>query len=221
MLTIVLPGLDGTGVLLDRFLAHTGSIPVRAMPLPCDRPRSYEELTDWACTELPREPVVLIGESFSGPLAVLVADRCPHVVGVVLCASFVDAPAPAVLARLPWMSWRPPVWALRLLMTGGDREIAAAVRRAIAQVDAGVLAQRLAAVLRVDVAAELQRFDRPLLCIRARRDRVVPARCTETIRALRPEATFVEIDGPHLLLQACSTEVWHHVGPFLARCASG
>jgi pimeloyl-ACP methyl ester carboxylesterase len=73
----------------------------------------------------------------------------------------------------------------------------------------------------VDARKELVRFSKPLLCISAKRDWIVPAKSTATIRSLKPDATFVEVDGPHMLLQTRSEELWKSIGAFLSRVERG
>jgi pimeloyl-ACP methyl ester carboxylesterase len=216
--SILLPGLDGTGKLFERFVAAApASLTLRVQPLPADRPRGYEDLADELFPLLPSGPVALIAESFSGPLAVLLANRCPQVCAVVLCATFVRSPLPRPLAYLPRSLWLspPPALALRLLMTGGDRALAAAVRSAVAQVDSSVLHARSRAALAVDASAELQRLRKPVLYLRAGRDRLIPPRCAADISATLPSVEVATLDGPHLILQAQPIESWRLISPFL------
>lgn len=216
--SILLPGLDGTADLLEPFVAAAPkAFPVRSLALPNDRPRDYSELSTWVLPQLPTEPFALIAESFSGPLALLIADRCPRVIAVVLCASFVEAPLPGILAHLPDFFWnRPPPRALlNFFLTGGDRALSKAVQDALANVPGRVLAQRVAAVLSVDVTAELERFSRPLLFVAAQLDRVVPSRCAQRALAVKPSACFVEVRAPHLVLQSRPVDAWSKITPFL------
>ena len=69
--------------------------------------QDYDSLCTFVSALLPtllqaREPFVLLGESFSGPIAVRVGALAPHCVGVVLVASFVRCPM------------RVPRWATRI-----------------------------------------------------------------------------------------------------------
>jgi pimeloyl-[acyl-carrier protein] methyl ester esterase len=220
--SILLPGLDGTGDLFERFIAAAPAAwPVRALRLPSERPRGYRELADFMLAQLPSQPFALVAESFSGPLAILLANRCPHACAIVLCASFVEAPLPRLLARVPDFFWRhtPPASIVRLLMTGGDRALADAVRTAVLGLDSDVVVGRISAALTADVRRELEQLSQPLLCLQATHDRLVPASAAATIRALKPSATFVTVDGPHLLLQARPTEAWSHIQPFLERAS--
>jgi pimeloyl-[acyl-carrier protein] methyl ester esterase len=219
---VLLPGLDGTASLFGPFVdAAPRASSLRPLPLPNDRPLSYRELSEWVLTQLPPGPIVLIAESFSGPLALLVADRCSRVKGVVLCASFVESPFPPILGHVPRFVWnRPPPRALvRFFLTGGDAPWGDAVRRAVRGVAPDVIAKRLEAVLHVDVGAELGRLTAPLLFLHAERDRVIPRHSHARARALKPSAQFAEVSAPHLLLQMAPAEAWTHIGPFL-RAAS-
>ena len=45
-------------------------------------------------------------------------------------------------------------------------------------------------------------------------DRLVPERCWQTIKALRPDAKLAEIEGPHFILQQKPREAWQHITEF-------
>jgi pimeloyl-ACP methyl ester carboxylesterase len=216
--------LDGTARLFDPFvsLAPAGVV-VSCFALPNDAPRNYEQLAAWVIERLPDERVVLVAESFSGPLAVMVANRCPQIAAVVLCASFIVPPVKLSAVWLPSFLWHrpPPAFFIRLLLTGGDRALAESVRRAVADAPGDVIADRVATVLRVDVRDELAALDRPLLCLKATRDRIVRVDSTATIRALKADAELVDIDAPHLLLQSNPRAAWEVIAPFLARVTDG
>lgn len=222
-LSLLLPGLDGTGELFAPFVsAAPPDWPVRVVPLPSDQPRGYHDLAEWLLPALPNERFALIAESFSGPLAILLANRCPQIYAVVLAASFVQAPVPRAFARLAGHAGRlrPPAWALRVFMTGGDPVLAEAMRKVLPAVGRDVIGGRIAAVSSVDVTSELQRVHQPLLVLRATRDRLIPARGAQAIRSLTPAAASVDVDGPHLLLQAKPTQCWGAIEPFLRGAAA-
>jgi pimeloyl-[acyl-carrier protein] methyl ester esterase len=66
---VLLPGLDGTGKLFKRFIAAAPpDVSVTAIALP-PQALDYAELADYAARSLPDgEGLVLVAESFSGPL---------------------------------------------------------------------------------------------------------------------------------------------------------
>lgn len=220
---VLLPGLDGTGDLFTRFVvAAPADVSLEPMALPRDVPRNYRELAKWVLPRLPWESFVLVAESFSGPLAILVAEQCDRVAGVVLVATFVKHPLPRAIRHCLQLLCRqpPPEFALRAVLTGGDAELAAAVRRAMLSVNRDVVAARIAAALQVDVARELRALPCPVLYLQAGRDRLVSARSGALIREVKPDVQLVRIDGPHLLLQACPHEAWVHVMQFSDRVAA-
>jgi pimeloyl-ACP methyl ester carboxylesterase len=224
---IILPGTDGTGVLLDEFRAALGDVPAQVIAYPLDRPLDHAALAAWIRPQLPtHEPYVLLGESFAGPLAVLLAADAPGAcAGVVLCASYARHPSALLRALAPlsmfapvravptallawWLlaRWSTPAWRRRL-------------RVAIALVPAAVLRARLHAALSVDVRAELARVEVPLLHLAPTHDRVVPAAAAaREIAAHAPQTRSVRIDGPHFLLQAAASECAASLREFLAKC---
>src|SRR5690349_15943355 len=72
-----------------------------ALNYPADEPLDYEQLLPQVLAALPSDrPFVLLGESFSGPLAVMAAATRPvGLLGVILCATFVRNPL-----------WLRPAW---------------------------------------------------------------------------------------------------------------
>src|SRR5260221_8527089 len=98
---ILMPGMDGTGELFAPLLRALGSSMESAVVrYPADAPLGYAELLPRVRAELPSsEPFVLLGESFSGPLALMLAAEAPAGLrGVILCASFASNP----------IHWLPP-----------------------------------------------------------------------------------------------------------------
>lgn len=224
---LVLPGLDGTGALLEPFVAAaSSSYRARALHLPEECAQSYTELLEWLHARLPDGPVVLVAESFSGPLAILAARRWERVVGLVLSTSFVERPltelASVAARRLPPNVWNhpPPEFVLRRLLTGGDAALAATLRQVLAGVSGKLIAERLAVACAVDVSAEFRQLCCPLLCLHAGRERLLNPSSSLRLRALQPDAEHVQIsDAPHLLLQSRAREAWGHVSRFLQRVA--
>jgi len=99
---ILLPGLDGTGILFGQFVEAIGSnADTRVIAYPVDQPLGYAELEAFVREALPRDrPYVVLGESFSGPIAIrLAADPPAGLAGVVLCVTFAKNPYPLLAWR--------------------------------------------------------------------------------------------------------------------------
>jgi len=225
MRVVLLPGMDGTGALFSRFVAECPSaFETRIVAYPRNEPLGYDGLFLRVREELPRDGRwLLLGESFSGPLALrLAATGPPGLQGVILCASFVRAPGAARVAALlaPFVSrLEPPEWVLRRLLTGGDAHLAEEVRRALRDVAPDVIAERLRAIAAVDARDDLQRVSVPLLALSATEDVVLGARACARLEASAPSVSAVAIEAPHLLLQTAPGAAWAAIVAFTSRRA--
>ncbi len=208
---VCLPGLDGTGTLFDDFLAELSPgwdrIVVRYPP---DR-SSYDDLVPIVQAAMPEWPrVILIAESFSTPIAIRVAASAEgNLKGLVLCAGFASSPLRGI-RRFIASNFAPLMFkrelnesAAKLFLAGSDapKDLIGAVREAVKTVPPEVLARRLEQVLSCDVREDLPNIYMPILCVSAKRDRLVGAACSAEILRLSQDASLVEIDGPHLILQ--------------------
>jgi pimeloyl-ACP methyl ester carboxylesterase len=221
---VLLPGLDGTGKLFSEFVNVLGSsVDSRIVAYPKDQPLGYDELEALVLAVIPRnQPFVLLGESFSGPLAIRIAARAPAgLAAVILCASFAKNP-------FPWLRWARPLaaflplkslprWVRAPLMWGSasPQQAPAQMERAIAGVSPGVIRRRISVLLAADESAALGRLRLPVLVLRARRDRVISRAATQWILKKLPSAQLAEIDGPHLLLQTRPAECADAVRRFM------
>jgi pimeloyl-[acyl-carrier protein] methyl ester esterase len=109
---VLLPGLDGTGKLFAEFLkALDLSVSANVVPYPPDVPLGYDELELLVRAALPtRGRFVLLGESFSGPLAIRIAARPPPgLVALILCVAFASNPYP----HLAWARRLAPLLPLK------------------------------------------------------------------------------------------------------------
>lgn len=221
---VLLPGLDGTGKLFAEFVRVLKStVECVVVAYPKDQPLGYGELEGLVVSGLPRDqPFVLLGESFSGPLAIRVAARVPAgLVGLVLCVTFARNPYPSLGWARPLAQYLPvkrfPRWLRAPLMWGSASPNSASshVERAMSGVSAAVVRRRIAELLAVDEAAALRRIQCPTLVLRAARDRVISHRATQVILKNSPNAKLVEVDGPHLLLQTRTAECAEQIVSFL------
>lgn len=213
---ILLPGLDGTGILFSQFKEAIGSsVETRVVAYPADQPLGYAELEALVREALPRDrPYMVLGESFSGPIAIrLGADPPACLAGVILCVTFAKNPYPLLGWAAPWAADFPavtglPTWLRAPFIWGTsatDRDRQESLLATTA-VDQAVLRHRIAAVLAVDETKSLACVRVPVLVLQASDDRVIPRAATEHILRTLPEAEHVEIRGPHMLLQIRAAE---------------
>lgn len=226
---VLLPGLDGTGRLFSRFVAELpDSLEPVVIPLPVGSPQSYAGLVEHVRGRLPSgRPFVLLGESFSGPLALrLAAERPAGLLAVVLAASFHHRPvapwlaAAAVAARLV-LALPPPPFAVKRFLSGAGApaELVREVREAVRDVPAAVLAARVHAALAEDASAALAACSVPFLYLGGGRDRLLRPALAEEVRRLRPTVQLHLLEAPHLLLQLAPREAAGIISAFLARAS--
>lgn len=229
---LLLPGLEGSGHLFRRFVAAgTGALDLRPLPYPQDRPLGYAELADHVRAALPRRAGwVLLGESFSGPMALRIARERPRgLAGVVLAASFHRRPAPRWLERLRPLGrvfFRAPLpaHAVRLLLGGPDApdDLVQDVQDAVAEVPARVMLRRAREALEVDASADLLSCPVPILVLSGQHDRLLRREIPREIRALRRDTDVRLLDAPHLMLQRRPAEAMRFLEAFARRvCAEG
>jgi pimeloyl-[acyl-carrier protein] methyl ester esterase len=212
---VLLPGLDGTGKLFDEFVKSLGSsVDSLIVSYPKDCSLGYDELEALVLAALPRDRrFILLGESFSGPIAIRIAARSPAgLVSLILCASFAKNP-------FPWLGWARPLaaylpvkslprWVRAPLMWGSasPQRAPAQMERAMAGVAPDVIRRRIGALLAVDETPALARLRLPILVLEAAHDRVISAAASRRILSVQPGAELAQIHGPHLLLQTRPAE---------------
>ncbi len=217
--------MDGGGALFSEFIAALGdTVSPVVIAYPATVALDYAGLADFARTQLPCDrPYYLMGESFSGPVAItLAAERPPGLCGLILSCTFARNPVPmlrgarALIPLLPVSHHLAPALMPFLLGLRSPAALRTAVRAALTMVTPAVLKARMRAVLDVDVGAQLLAVDVPVLYLRAAQDRVVSAASLQHIQAIKPAVQAVTIDGPHLLLQAAPALAASAVVDFIA-----
>src|SRR5262245_1108349 len=167
--------MDGTGRLfapLLRMLPPT--LTAQVVSYPPHEPLSYAgllPLVEAAASQ--GGEFVVVGESFSGPLALMLAARRPSGLrGVVLCASFVRFPLPVpewwLGVMQPWVFRFRPHRLISWVLLGRDRrgELGGLLGEAVRAMTGEVIAARARAVMTVDVTAELRACPVPVLYLR-------------------------------------------------------
>ena len=226
MKIVLLPGLDGTGDLFDGFVSrkpdHWSAQVVR---YPRNQILDYDDCCEIARGLLPTdERFILLGESFSGPIAIILASRGPaNLAGLVLCSTFARRPWWSGFGTLPWtrIFSRPiPSIVMRRMGAGRDQpSLRALLRSTVSSVEPRVLAGRLREVLSVDVTEALTAVRVPMLYLRGAFDTTVRRRCLRYILYKRPDVVVAELPVSHLLLQLAPAQAWAAIDSFMAeRC---
>jgi pimeloyl-ACP methyl ester carboxylesterase len=202
---VLLPGLDGTDVLLRPLIAE---LPRWIRPVVICYPaasHTYAELVEVvrrATSDIP--DMWILASSFGGPLAVMLAAAEPQRVrGVILCASVLRSPQRrlnrfkfAAIGPIIWTvraTRRIPVWTLR----GWNDALRVAKAETWRRVSARALAARVRAIVDVDARESLRRCTQPFLCVQFEHDRVVPHHNAEEIQRCAAAIKLVMLPGNH------------------------
>lgn len=204
---LLLPGMDGTGRLFAPFVAalppHRRAITVRYP----ETLASYEELTRYAERFFPSEPCVIVAESFSGPVAaMLAAGAQERVLGLVLAASFVSPPLPRAFRMLTPIFYGPaaPRWLVEFLMGSKSTppQVLDTLMEILQEAPDEMWRGRLEAALTTDAREALTQTRCPLLVLQAGSDRLLGPAAVHSLMRARPCLAARISGAPHLLLQS-------------------
>jgi pimeloyl-ACP methyl ester carboxylesterase len=215
---VLLPGMDGTGDLFEPLREAMGAhAPVDVVRYSGTERLGYSELEPLVRAHLARlpegEPFVLLGESFSGPLAIsIAASPPPGLRGLILCCSFARPPSPGLalmrggLIDLLMTLLHAPQMAgpVRRMLLGrfATPRLAALLQASMRKVSGAVMTHRMKEVQRVNVVDKLAQVRVPSMYLQAMQDRVVPAQAARVIQRVLADLRVVRLEGPHGLLQA-------------------
>lgn len=203
---VLLPGLDGSGLLFSPLIAALGTdVDCRILALPNDGEQTQTALAQRLLSQLPEQRFVLLGESFSGAIALQIASaRPPGLVGLILVASFLQSPRPWLLKMpklLIWLCWQlhRPLAALWWPFCGYRQDVSTrrSVLKSLQSLPWPTLWQRLQAMR--TMPAPPSAIACPVIAIQPQQDYLVPNSALVLLNRL---AAAHVINGPHFLLQS-------------------
>ena len=221
---VLLPGLDGTEVFFRPLLA---SLPEWVRPhVICFPPAGANEYAD--LLPIAREGVsnipsyYVLGSSFAGPLALMLAEAEPSKVkGVILATTFVSPPR-KIYVQMRFTAVTPTIWLLRAcrrvpvwLSRGSTDQLRIDKAETWKRVSARIVAARIRALLKVDADKLLRNCLTPVLCIAGRNDGVVPQHNVEEIVRARPSVSVRIIEGRHFALYTNPTAAADAITEFM------
>lgn len=225
---VLLPGWDGTVRPLEPFLQLLpASFRPYVVQFPSDQDIHYHRLVSAVREVVPwDENYLVVADSFSAPLALLFAQaQWENIDAIVLCSPFVRNPLPVWWDRLfnlagPWLFYKPiPDTFLKQYFLGLDASpnLVEIVGSSLRGLSPQRLAQRVALARAVDVTQALREVKVPILNLAASQDAFLGARARSVIAQVRPDAAWLEVEGPHMLLQARPKQVWAAIEYHLKR----
>lgn len=222
---VLLPGLHGTDSLFSDLkdqliIAAEGSgldLNFISINYPNDIGQEYTDLINWICSEVnfikPNSAsTVILAESFSSPLAIMLADRYPNIIdAIVIAGGFCSSPilsetATAALSLIPLrplFMLRPPKSAIRHYLTGDDADPAfvKTVQRAISATPSRVISDRVRAVLDLDESSCPTISQTPALLLQSEDDNILPWEAQNALVNHLSHAQAHWLKSPHFILQ--------------------
>lgn len=206
MRLVMLPGLNGSDRLFEPLLPCLDGLHIECCNLPEQGQQTYAALAEALLPKLGSSPYILLGESFSGPLAYAIAQRHPPgLCGVIFAASFLQQPHP-LLALTPYLPLprnllrtRP---LLQLFCVNGQAspELFELLSEEIRQLPNELVRQRLLTLNQLQ--APKQPLTLPVLHLHARQDRLITRKAAASVQQHCQDLRQMDIDGPHFLLQS-------------------
>jgi pimeloyl-ACP methyl ester carboxylesterase len=205
---VLLPGMNGTGELFAEFLSYYDGDHL-VISLPESGPQDHATLASVINQQLPNESYILLAESFSGGIVPELLKLNPiHIKGVIFVASFLSSPRSYLIGLAKLL----PIKALvslpltniahSLLFLGQEasKEILSKFVSAIESIPKQVLSSRLEVMKKQQIPQIT--FDIPAIYIRALSDRLISPKKSQEVANVFKQVEFVEIEGPHFILQA-------------------
>lgn len=221
MRLLLLPGLNGSNRLFAPLLPHLpDNLTVECLELPEEGAQDYQSLADALLPKLGSTPFVLLGESFSGPLARMLAQRTPTGIrGLIFAATFARQPSP-LLSLIQFLPLPPPSLLarrrlIRRFCVGRDasEELVTLIADEIRRLPAARIQARLKVLARLREPVLPLTF--PCLCLMPLNDHLVSMRERHSIADGCENIRTKEIAGPHFLLQSRPEECAAAIVAFL------
>jgi len=220
---VLLPGLNGTEALFKPLLdIAPNDVKTLCISYPTHEQKSYLELAAHVSNKLKslEGDYLLLGESFSGPIAILVCQANPKgLLGIILVATFISPPTFRVGRFLPWrmlFSLAKPLYMLKQLMKskGKPFSILDAALLEAQKCSPRVLAARITEIFKLDIKRELSSCSKPIIYFSGEKDYAVPWQNLKEILKIKPDIGVARFNTGHFLLQSAPAEAWAAINKF-------
>jgi pimeloyl-ACP methyl ester carboxylesterase len=217
---VLLPGLNGTKNLFQPLVDKApNNFNILIIAFPSQESYSYQELTQYVLEKISHlnDGFILLGESFSGPLALFIAQTKPqNLRAVILTATFVSAPNIRLACFLPWaFGFRLAKFICSLVCKNQPKSIMTMVFKELEHLEPKILAARIQSIFAVNAQAALKDCPVPIVYFRGIRDFVVPRWNLRKILAIRNDVIVNEFNTDHFLLQTAPAEAWVAISSFV------
>ena len=223
---VLLFGLDGTEIFFGPLLSQLPSwIDPVVITYPPTGPNTYDDLAPIVLEAVDKlREFAVLGWSFGGPLALMVAAQMPsRVSAVVLFGSFVTPPHPALVpfrftAIAPVIAAVRALRRTRLLVPGwASAEMRTAKAMTWRRVNSRALATRARAALGVDARQLVAECRARLMYLVSTHDEIIARTNLQEVLLHAPRTEVAEIEGRHLALFTNPEQSAARIAGFLRR----
>lgn len=211
---IMLPGLDGTGNLLQLPQKNLRDyFDTKIIIYPHNEELTYIELADRIEKLLPKEEsFYLLAESFGGALALELAIKKPlQLKGLILSATFSKNPVllPSLalhFSKVPYIKYLPlPVLDYIFTSYKSTSQVVKNLQSTLKGLNYDVINYRIKEVLSLKDNPRLNEIKVPILYLQGKYDNIVSPLAYLHVKKVLPQTQKVEIDSGHMVLQ-CKPE---------------
>jgi len=214
MKVVLLPGLDGTGILFQPLIeALPQNIETLIISYPKFKKQNYGELVSYVTVQLPEEDYILVGESFSGNIAYQIALSSPkHLKSIIFVASFLSNPRPLLLSLVNLFPTKilfsvpPPKFIIKNFLLGSSAKynVTQLFLEVLKQVSPEVLSFRLEKIQKLQLGFQVCGVTTTY--IQATNDYLVPQKSVKNFKKLFTSLSVVKVIGSHFVLQSKPVE---------------
>jgi len=209
MKLILLPGMDGTGILFTPLIHHLDGLGTKVIPLPNDGPQDYSSLSTHVASVIGDEECIIIAESFSGGIVeTLLRSGDANLKHVIFFASFLSRPSffllkiaiylpLQTLLNIPLLT---PIF-MRFFCLGrkAPADNIKLLQRAISLVPVATLKTRMKQASAYKASNRV--FQTPATYIHPKHDLLVSDRSLDFMSRFN-KIEIIELDGPHFIIQS-------------------
>lgn len=209
MKIVLLPGMDGTGELFAPLMPFLDKESTTIITYPTEGMQDYGTLVEYVKLKLPQDDFMLVAESFSGPIGVILAKHnIPNLKTIVFVASFISTPRRfllKIMRHLPIKAFSNLPFSTtiyRQFMFGlhAREGVVSHFQNVLVKLSSKTLKQRMFAIESLSLSSGS--LEIPAVYIRPEEDRLVPySKCME-FKAMFKNISVKFIKGPHFIIQA-------------------
>jgi alpha-beta hydrolase superfamily lysophospholipase len=220
MKLVLLPGMDGTGILFKDFI-DTCHSECQIISLPQNGSQTYQDLALAIQHHIPEEEYVLLAESFSGALIPLLLNQVKRKpVALILVASFLHSPRPILLRitqflPLSLLLSMPGAKAITkyFCMKGASVEQFNQFWSLVKSLDKNLLKERLMSIQNMRYQVDV--INLPTLCLIAKNDKLVPKSISIKLVDHFSDIKIKTLTGPHFILQTNARDCVAAINSFI------